>query len=311
MGIGEVDPTEKLISQYISSTYTNYLICACLTLLALEYLQTLGIEISLLWPTPWTPVKVVYSINRYLPFVALAVLAFYNDSPPYVSPKACQILFSAPSMGIACTILTADILLYIRLYALSGRQRCMKIFLTVHISVIVVICLTCFALYLSRHRWITSPYPNIQSCVGQTLGSGRFVLICYATLLYSSLFTAALSLWFALRMYWITPNSRLMNIFYRDGAFYFVTIAVMSITNAIVAMVAPVKYRLLLAVPQGVAHNVLAARMVLHLHETALDDMGFSVDLDSRIGRMTFAPPSEIDVNKHSSATKTEVLHHV
>ncbi|KAH6902696.1 hypothetical protein BKA70DRAFT_1304251 [Coprinopsis sp. MPI-PUGE-AT-0042] len=295
MGIEEVDPTEKLISQYISSTYTN-VSCACLTLLALEYLQTLGIEISLLWPTPWTPVKIST-------FVALAVLAFYNDAPPYVSPKACQILFSAPS-----------ILLYIRLYALSGRQRCMKIFLTVHISVIVVICLTCFALYLSRHRWITSPYPSIQSCVGQTLGSGRFVLICYATLLYSSLFTAALSLWFALRMYWITPNSRLMNIFYRDGAFYFVTIAVMSITNAIVAMVAPVRsgfYSVYFGRPQGVAHNVLAARMVLHLHETALDDMGFSVDLDSRIGRMTFAPPSEIDVNKHSSATKTEVPHHV
>ncbi|KAH6902498.1 hypothetical protein BKA70DRAFT_1307136 [Coprinopsis sp. MPI-PUGE-AT-0042] len=266
MGIGEVDPTEKLISQYISSTYTN-VSCACLTLLVSSgYLQTLGIEISLLWPTPWTPVKVVYSINRYLPFVALAVLAFYNDSPPYVSPKACQILFSAPSSN-CCDLL--DLLRTVP---------------------------------LSRHRWITSPYPNIQSCVGQTLGSGRFVLICYATLLYSSLFTAALSLWFALRMYWITPNSRLMNIFYRDGAFYFVTIAVMSITNAIVAMV---------ALPQGVAHNVLAARMVLHLHETALDDMGFSVDLDSRIGRMTFAPPSEIDVNKHSSATKTEVLHHV
>jgi hypothetical protein len=41
--------------------------------------------------------------------------------------------------------------------------------------------------------------------------------------------------------------------------------------------------------------------MVLHLHETALDDMGFSIDLDSHIGRMTFAPPSEIDVNKRSS----------
>jgi hypothetical protein len=37
--------------------------------------------------------------------------------------------------------------------------------------------------------------------------------------------TAGLSLWFGLRMYWITPNSRLLNIFYRDGAFYFVTIA--------------------------------------------------------------------------------------
>ena len=42
--------------------------------------------------------------------------------------------------------------------------------------------------------------------------------------------------------------------------------------------------------------------MVLHLQETALEDMGFSIDLDSHIGRMTFAPPSEVDISKQRSS---------
>ncbi|KAH6902682.1 hypothetical protein BKA70DRAFT_512492 [Coprinopsis sp. MPI-PUGE-AT-0042] len=277
----QVIPDEVLASGYISSRYTNYLICASLTTLVLELVQTLQLEVELVWKGPSVPVKTLYFVNRYFPFVALAVLVLYNDAPSGLSPRACQILFSASTVGMALTMLAADILVYIRLYALSGRSRGMKVFLVVHISVVAVTCLTCLGLYISQDRWISSPDAALKACVGQTPGLGRFMMACAVTLLYNSLFTAGLSLWFGLRIHRSIANGVLRNVLYRDGAVYIITIAIVSVANAIVASFAPERYRLLLVVPQGVAHNLLASRMVLHIRKSRMKDIGFSVELNN------------------------------
>lgn len=52
--------------------------------------------------------------------------------------------------------------------------------------------------------------------------------------------TMLLSLYYGFRLYWHSRESRLIQILYRDGAFYFVTIALMSIANGVVAMAARV-----------------------------------------------------------------------
>ena len=53
--------------------------------------------------------------------------------------------------------------------------------------------------------------------------------------------TMVLSLYYGLRLYWTSRESQLIQILYRDGAFYFITIALMSVANGVVAMVTPVR----------------------------------------------------------------------
>lgn len=87
--------SKQFEAQVFSSRYTNYFAVASLTVLIADYLQTVDLEIALIWPTRLNLVKLVYYINRYLPFVFLPVIIFYNVAPP-LSPKACKILFSVP-----------------------------------------------------------------------------------------------------------------------------------------------------------------------------------------------------------------------
>ncbi|TFK24449.1 hypothetical protein FA15DRAFT_741185 [Coprinopsis marcescibilis] len=250
----------------------------------LEFVQTVDLEVTLIWPIKWNYIKAIFFINRYLPFFVVTSLIYYNVAPP-ISAYDCKILFSVPSMGVAVCILVADALLYVRLWAISGRTRIVKLFLIVNLTIVVSVCLVTFALYLYLGSFVPSPNPELVGCVGQSYGAGKYVMICYAALFYSAIVTMGLSLWYGMRLYRLSPHSRLIKILARDGSFYFVTIAALSIVNGMVAVLAPARYRFLLAVPQGVAHNILSTRMILHLRETARTEMGFGTSHEGQTVR--------------------------
>ena len=51
-----------------------------------------------------------------------------------------------------------------------------------------------------------------------------------------------LCLWFGVRYYRVSKPGPLLVVFYRDGTLYFVVVAIMSVTNAIIAKFIPVRY---------------------------------------------------------------------
>ncbi|KAH6902715.1 hypothetical protein BKA70DRAFT_1304357 [Coprinopsis sp. MPI-PUGE-AT-0042] len=262
---------EKLASQFISSTYTNYFHIASLTVLILECVQTFELEhwnsVELIWALKWNHIELMYLFNRYFPLAVLSVLVYSHAS----SSVTAAYLRPLP-VGIAVCILVADVLLYLRLYALSQRTKLIKLFLIVNATAVIAICMIFFSLYLSSYEFIESPYPQLTGCLGLTHGASHYILICYSALFYSSIVTMVLSLYYGLRLYWNSRQSRLIQILYRDGAFYFITIALMSIAMALLLWPLS-RYRFLLAALRAVAHNILAARMILHLRETARAEM--------------------------------------
>ncbi|KAJ3510534.1 hypothetical protein NMY22_g15952 [Coprinellus aureogranulatus] len=285
--------SKQFESQVFSSRYTNYFAVASLAILVspssfrkycalngpiqiADYLQTLDLEIALIWPTKWNLVKIMYFINRYLPLAFLPVIIYYNAAPGPLSPETCKTLFSVPCMGIAFCLLISEVILYIRVYALSGKTRPMVIFLVVHGGTIILTCLVLFAYYLALGKFAPSPYPELAGCFGVSSGNSKYVVVCFALVLYSGLVTMSLCIWCGLKTYWISRHSRLVKIFYRDGTFYFVMLVALSLTNGFVALLAPAKYRFMLAIPQEVMHNVITSRMILHLREQARQGMGFT-----------------------------------
>ncbi|TEB39532.1 hypothetical protein FA13DRAFT_7638 [Coprinellus micaceus] len=276
--------SRKFEAQLFASQYTNYFAVACLTILIADYLQTLDLEIALIWPTRWNLVKVMYFANRYLPLAFLPVIIFYNVAPGPLSPEACKVLYTVPCMGIAFCLLISEVILYIRVYALSGKTRVMVMFLVLHGGAVILTSLVLFAYYLVLGKFAPSPYPELSGCFGVSSGNSKYVVACFALVLYSGLVTMSLCIWCGLKTYWISKHSRLVKIFYRDGTFYFVMLVVLSLANGLVALLAPAKYRFMLAIPQEVMHNVITSRMILHLREHARTSMGFtSLSSDGRI----------------------------
>jgi len=72
-------------------------------------------------------------------------------------------------------------------------------------------------------------------------------------------------------------RSRLIKALYRDGAFYYVYILLISIGNIIVPIAGPVNLVDLLGTFQRVMHSVLAARVLLHVREMLHQDVGITI----------------------------------
>ena len=55
-----------------------------------DYFITLGMEIDLIWFSPWTPTKAIYLIQRYLPFIDTVWLCLHRKSFRLLGSKAAK-----------------------------------------------------------------------------------------------------------------------------------------------------------------------------------------------------------------------------
>ncbi|KAF9230740.1 hypothetical protein BU15DRAFT_83250 [Melanogaster broomeanus] len=78
--------------------------------------------------------------------------------------------------------------------------------------------------------------------------------------------TTSLTLYRAYRHFRNAPNTLSQNLA-RDGAFYCLSMFVMSVANVLVIFQLPVQYLQVLATYQTVMHTILATRMQLHLRK--------------------------------------------
>ncbi|EAU89002.2 hypothetical protein CC1G_10698 [Coprinopsis cinerea okayama7 len=194
-----------------------------------EYIQTLELEVSLVWPSPWNHVKIVYFLNRLVPFMIII----------------CGIYW-----GVALSILISELILYFRVYALSGRGRVIKHFIVINGVLIWASSLALVGKYLELGTWTT--YESNSRILGCTTSStsanhSQLIMISYAILLYSGIAMMVLSVYYGLRGYWRSKHSPLVKVFYRDGTFYFIALTVMATLNGVAAILLPWQYRFLMA----------------------------------------------------------------
>ncbi|KAH6885687.1 hypothetical protein BKA70DRAFT_113043 [Coprinopsis sp. MPI-PUGE-AT-0042] len=268
------------VTQTLSLVYTRNAMVASMTIILLEYFQLLDLETRVIWSSKWGLPKMLFLASRYLPFVFVPIWISFNAAPIFTSVNTCRILFDVATITLIIACLCADAVLYLRLYALSKQTRIMKIILTANYSVVGVLCIAGITLFLCSQTFVPSPnLLPLTTCFSlYAPATARWATVCYGSLLYSSLFTTSLSLWYGVKLYLSMrpmPSSALIKIFHRDGAVYFICIATISLANGFIALSAPPQYLYLLSVAQGMVHSTLATRMVLHLREVALQDTVF------------------------------------
>ncbi|KAH6916240.1 hypothetical protein BKA70DRAFT_1255103 [Coprinopsis sp. MPI-PUGE-AT-0042] len=260
-----------------------------LTVIVLEYFENFQGEVVLIWPSKWGLVKFFYFANRLLPFFVLPFgITYYTIAQSDATPVVCAFIFGTAGIGAALCMLMSEVILYLRLYALSGRQRWVKNFIIVNGTLIFVVCIGALSTYMGRSTWGPSQFPGFFGCVGKPNKNALFVVVAYLTILYSGLVTVILCAYFGIRHYWESRESRLVVLFYRDSMLYFVVLAAMSITNLAAVFTLPPRFKFVVAHPQAMMHSVLAARMVLHLRVEARLGMGFNNATVSKT--MAFAP---------------------
>ncbi|KAH6902705.1 hypothetical protein BKA70DRAFT_1434305 [Coprinopsis sp. MPI-PUGE-AT-0042] len=227
-----------------------------IALIVAELFQMLDLEVSLIWKAQWSLVKVLYIANRILPFL---VLPF-----PVI-------------LGVGSCVLLAEALLYVRLYALSGRNKWMRIFLILNLAIVYAVGYVSLALFI--HTGSCKVKPLVPSDIISThpmydVAGPEKALITSAYELNNVLFSHSRPVcWLGLINYHSIQDSPLLKVFYRDGVFYFIVIAVLAVVNGVTAAHLPVGYQFLLGSSQAAAHSVLVTRMVLHLKQQAASDL--------------------------------------
>ncbi|TEB32182.1 hypothetical protein FA13DRAFT_1731938 [Coprinellus micaceus] len=264
---------KALLDGYRATTYTNYIGTGGFALVAFDFLHTLPEEIHLIWPTSLSVPKVLFFVLRYYVIVNNVFAVLYNV-PRGLTPDECRKVFYRSAYSTPVLVLGAEAILFIRVYAFSGRSRRMLVYLIVQYLAIHATTFTLLVKFVQSAKFVEMPFANM-SCMPVQAESNLLGGV-FTTLLCGVVIVMVLMIILALRKhrssFRIGESSGLLTVFWRDGIFYFIVLSGLLSANIFVTFAAPEGYKLLFTQFTVDMHTVLSTRMLLHLREWAERD---------------------------------------
>ncbi|CAA7270799.1 unnamed protein product [Cyclocybe aegerita] len=264
-----------------------------------DYLLTIGMEVTYIWPSPWTGMKVIYFTQRYLPFIDTLWIAVqgnqlrakYKRSYLPGNERRWEVSdvlwigfiganFNIPSMG--------------RLGPASGAY---------HPSANPLLGLLDSS---SNNSWTIRPHngmsqlpPPLSGCV--LVRGDPIVTVAWILLLVWDAIILTLMVIPAIKAYRYRGNSALYKVVYGEGIIYYFYLFVNIVLLRLEAV--DTSYRFMLTSMSRVFHSLLTSRVLLHIRKAGLDPDADEVEHIS-VEHPGDRPPAQIAV---TTATKTWV----
>ncbi|KAI5122261.1 hypothetical protein M0805_007125 [Coniferiporia weirii] len=227
-------------------------------------------EVSLVWPSPWNYGKVIFFLNRYLPFVdtflSLHLLLGKNTD------QECLLGFRAVTWLIVVGIFISELILMMRTYAFWGARRLILI-------ILVTLGLAVFVPAIVAVQIEVSSYAYRADSTGctKTKASSPIIFVAFLLLIICETTIVILTLIVVRRDHRRT-RSPLVQQMYKDGLLYYIYLISFSIVNLLIAVAAPPDFANWLTTPQRVLHSLLCTRVLLHIraHGTNSDEEVFT-----------------------------------
>ncbi|KAF9023269.1 hypothetical protein BDZ89DRAFT_1070014 [Hymenopellis radicata] len=291
----------SLLSASLNTTLSRlqlvaYLQAGTCALLIYDYILTFEAELELIFPSPWNAGKILFFLTRYVAFMphAIALYVFLQnvqvsyDTDPLLSMETCLRMYSTYSYIIIAGIVTAELILSVRVYALWGKSRRIGGIMTVAGVGCIVGAVVQFARAAAggsssagdpRPEPMDS-VPHLHGCFPIQISTNRatidasfvcfMALVGYETMIFSMTVLRAFQEW---RERGTGRASQLVISFYKDGVMYFVFALSTSLLN--MALNAPkdvpLEYTNLLLPLQHALHSIITGRMMLHLRRQVKD----------------------------------------
>ncbi|KAJ3482312.1 hypothetical protein NLI96_g7065 [Meripilus lineatus] len=102
-----------------AETYTD---AAAAALLIWDYFLTFDLEVSLMWPSEWSIIKILFFLTRYLPFFDVTLVMYYQIKPN-ITEETCRRTYEPAGWLIVIGIIIAEIILVVRTWAIWGRGK--------------------------------------------------------------------------------------------------------------------------------------------------------------------------------------------
>ncbi|PFH48718.1 hypothetical protein AMATHDRAFT_64730 [Amanita thiersii Skay4041] len=249
-----------LVATLVRAKNANFVHVSSATILYLDYLLTFDWEVSLIWDSPWSAVKVLFLLTRYIPFMDVTTTLYYQITPG-VSPTSCVISGRLAPASITVGIILAETLLAIRTWSLC---RCSTMIALVFIAT----GLGCFIPaiiavkdYIKTIQYLPSPVPTVLPCL---LTKRDNLYIAYALVLAFEAVILGFTAVAGVAAY-RQSKSHFVKVVFKDGVLYYVYLGALSLVNIIMILLLPTGYDYLLVFMHRVLHSILACRVIFHL----------------------------------------------
>ncbi|KAH6909285.1 hypothetical protein BKA70DRAFT_231487 [Coprinopsis sp. MPI-PUGE-AT-0042] len=232
----------------------------------LEWLETLPLEVTLVWSENWSLVKGLFFLNRYGTLLGTLFALFFEIATQRLTFKLCRIGVFTQGLVLLLNLTWSETILFMRVYALSKLDRRFGTFLAIFWAGIFTALIVNYARTVVVIEFIEGPPGHV--CLAKPIKQGMYLSLPFFLVLGEQTVVMALCIFFGFRSLWSAHN-RLLRTFSRDGTYYFIALSAMSIGNVALILAFPGRFQNYLGPLQGAVQSALASRLVLHLRTQA------------------------------------------
>ncbi|KAF8844773.1 hypothetical protein BDN67DRAFT_1007932 [Paxillus ammoniavirescens] len=274
----EYSPNDVVV-QLFQQQFSKYLNVAALSAFLFDYCLTFSSEVHHVWGKKWETTRIIFTISRYLPFIASPMIC-YND----LYGHKCSAYSYVLEVIFNVCVISAEVILILRTYALWGHSRRVLAVLIVLAGAFILAATFIWTMVeFSLPGDSKLPYVWYSAeCGSGTLRNGAFrcaFMMAYEIVLQS------MNTWRKFRTY-RNVQSRVLSTLYWDGIMYMFWIILLTGVNMTVIVAAPLAYISSLDTAQVAIHSVLASRIFFNLR--ACDERIRDSESESGVSLDTF-----------------------
>ncbi|KAJ7707373.1 hypothetical protein B0H17DRAFT_1032536 [Mycena rosella] len=263
---------EAELLQLIADTQTtNYLVAASLTLAVIEHVATFKDELKLVWNGPLRISSVIYIWMRYFALITLIIYSTFMLRE-VKSDYTCQSFLLAEGVTSSLIVVTADIILVLRVWILYGRPRKLLYFLLALVTaeIITMIIVAVFTI-LPLREYFHIGY-TILGCY--SLRVPRYFTFYAVPLVVTSFTMFGMTLYKCGRTLFDNRAARMpvITLFLRDGVFWFLAIFAISVAELLVWARGRPGLAQATVSPATVLNSVIGTRILLNLKRLGATD---------------------------------------
>jgi len=247
----------------------HYTLVSTVALLIYDYMLTLNEEIRFMWSRRMTLGKVLFFLNRYLPFVTSFFALYAYILSLRTDIRTCREYHVVASCLAYVSFLVALAVQFMRAYAVWASVRAVHVVLVVTYVVFLGVASYVLFLYIRGATPVQlSELPLTtfhRGCViffaNNLIWIDCVLLIVCETLAVSLLIGKSIS-----NYRHSHPTSGILGVMVRDGVGYFVCNIAITTINVVVLRRTSAFLRDFLLITQGVLENILCNRLLLHIY---------------------------------------------
>ncbi|KAG2012943.1 hypothetical protein CC2G_009889 [Coprinopsis cinerea AmutBmut pab1-1] len=238
-------------------------------------------QVKHIWFGKMSKIKIAYFVTRYSIFLHYILTFVYYGSKDLTIPQ-CHTWFGASIIVLVANAAFSEALLYLQVYAISGRRRWLGIYLIFQCVTAYAIKFGLLARYLQKTVIITINLPGMHCTPINFPQTSRYTAALFIVQILALAILIGITFWILRSSYKGVGNSLLV-VLIRNGMIYVAIIVVLGIITAAINYYSDSSS--LISNFQGAAHPLLSTRLILHLRERGQKQLEStdSQDINNRV----------------------------